>query len=71
MAPIGMTFHLANISVALDLANEAVAEAAMRLEDCRAQVCRARVDANEPLPEEAAIQTAMDALRSIKQRVQS
>ena len=66
-----MSFHLANISVALDLANEAVAEATMRLEDCRTHVCSARVDANEPLPEEADIQTAMDALRRIKQSVQS
>ena len=52
MAFRGMSFHLANSAVALDLANEAVAEATMRLEDCRAQVCCARVDVHEPLPEE-------------------
>ena len=66
-----MSFHLANISVALDLANEAVAEANLRLEDCRAQVRSTRVDTHETLPEEADIQIALDALRRIKQSVQS
>ena len=67
----GMSFHLTNISVALDLANEAISEAIMRLEDCRAQVCCARVDALEPLPEETDLQIAIDAIRRIKQSVQS
>lgn len=67
----GISFPLANIATALDLASEAVVEAIRRLEDCRAQVCCARVEAQEPLPEEADIQVAMDALRRIKQGIQS
>ena len=67
----GMSFHLANISVALDLANEAIDEAIMRLEDCRTQVCLARIDAHEPLLEEADIQIAIDAVMRTKRSVQS
>ena len=67
----GMSFHLANIAVALDLANEAISEATMRLEDCHAQVCSARVHALEPLPEEIDIQRAIEALKRIKQSTQS
>ena len=66
-----MSFHLANMSAALDLARAAVADATMRLEDCQGQVCFARIDALEPLPEEADIHIAMDALRRIQQSIQS
>ena len=66
-----MSFHLAHISGALELATEAIAEATLRLEDCRAQVCLARIDAHEPLPEEADIQIAIDAISRIKRNIQS